>query len=125
VENPTWDPKDIHVTPFDRQFQCALDEQMTKIYDQHGHTHTDTTTSSTPSPSTGTKAKNLEDNENDNDGERVPIRDKDIVLTNNWEDYGDILLDKVSDKQLVEYIMGKDIHLYVIGKDIHLSLRRW
>ena len=38
VENPTWDPKDIHVTPFDHQFQFTLDEQMTKIYDQHGHT---------------------------------------------------------------------------------------
>ncbi len=111
VENPTWDPKDIYTTPFDRQFQCGLDEQMTKIYDQNGHTHTDSTTSSTPSPSAGTKTKILEDNENenDNDGERVPIRDKDIVLTNNWEDYGDIQLDKVSDKQLVEYIMGKDI----------------
>ncbi len=82
---------------------------MTKLYDQSGHTHTDVTTSSTPSPSVGTKRKILEDNENDNDGERSPISDKDIVLTNNWQDYGDILLDKVSDKQLVEYIMGKDI----------------
>ena len=88
VENPTWDPKDIYANPLDRQFQCALDEQMTKIYDQNGHTHTDTKTSCTPSA--GTKAKILEDNENDNDGEGVPIRDKDIVLTNNWEDYGDI-----------------------------------
>jgi hypothetical protein len=53
--------KDIYVTPFDRQFQCVLDEQMTKSYDQNGHTHTDTTTSSTPSPSVGRKAKILED----------------------------------------------------------------
>ena len=73
----------------------------------------DTTTSSTPSPSAGTKAKILEDNENDNGGEGVPINDKDIVLANNWEEYGDILFDKVSDKQLVEYIMGKDIQMYV------------
>ncbi len=35
------------------------------------------------------------------------------MLTNNWQDYGDILLDNTSGKQLVEYIMGKDIHLYV------------
>ncbi len=35
------------------------------------------------------------------------------MLTNNWEEYGDILFDKVSDKQLVEYIMGKDIHMHV------------
>ena len=113
VENPTWDPKDIYVTPFDRQYQCAIDEQITKLYDQNGHTQTHTTTSSTPSPSAGTKAKILEDNENDNDGEGVPINDEDIVLANDWEKYGDILLDKVSDKQLVEYIIGKDIHMYV------------
>jgi hypothetical protein len=113
VENPTWDPKDIYATPFDREYQCALDEQTSKLYDQNGHTQMDTTTSSTPSPSAGTKAKILEDNENDNDGEGVPINDKDIVLTNNWEEYGDILFDKVSDKQLVEYIMGKDLHIYI------------
>ncbi len=35
------------------------------------------------------------------------------MLVNNWGDYGDILLDKVSDKQLVEYIIGKVIHSYV------------
>jgi hypothetical protein len=57
--------------------------------------------------------KILEDYENDDDGERVPINDKDILLANNWEEYEDILLDKVSDRQLVEYIMGKDIHVYV------------
>ena len=57
VENPTWDPKDIYVTPFDREYQCDLDEHITKLYDQNGHTHTNTTKSSTPSPSTGPKQK--------------------------------------------------------------------
>jgi len=79
----------------------------------HGHHQTDITTSSTPSPSAGTKAKILEDNEDDDDGEKVPINNKDIVLVNNWEEYGDMLLVKVSDRQLVEYIIGKDIHMYV------------
>ena len=111
VENPTWDPKDIYATPFDREYQCLVDEQITKIYDRNGHHQTDITTSSTPSPSAGTKAKILEDNEDDDDGERVPISDKDIVLADNWEKYGDMILDKVSDRQLVEYIMGKDIHV--------------
>ena len=131
VENPTWNPKDIYATLIDRAYQCALDEQTTKLYNQNGHTQTDITTSSTPSPSAGTKAKILEDindydgegvpindkdileDINDNDGEGVPINDKDIVLTNNWEEYGDILFDKVSDKQLVAYIMGKDLHMYI------------
>ena len=60
-------------------------------YDQNWHTHVNTTTSGTPSPSVGTKAKILEDNLNDNDGEKVPIKDQDIVLTKNWEEYADIL----------------------------------
>ena len=72
MENPTWDPKDIYATPFDREYQCLVDEQITKLYDRNGHHQTDITTSSTPSPSAGTKAKILEDNEDDDDGERVP-----------------------------------------------------
>ena len=59
VENPTWDPKDIWTTPFDREYQCTLDEHITKLYDQNGHTHTNTTKSSTPSPSAGTKVNIL------------------------------------------------------------------
>jgi hypothetical protein len=113
VENPTWDPKDIYATPFDREYQCLVDEQITKLYDRNGHHQTDITALSTPSPSAGTKAKILEDNEDNDDGERVPISDKDIVLADNWEKYGDMLLDKVSDRQLVEYIMGKDIHMFI------------
>ena len=51
--------------------------------------------------------------ENNNDGEGVPIKGKDIPLTKNWEECGRMQLEKVSDKKLVEYIMGNDIHISV------------
>ena len=38
VENPTWDPKDIYVTPVDREFQRAFDEQITKLWPELTHT---------------------------------------------------------------------------------------
>jgi hypothetical protein len=44
---------------------------------------------------------------------RMTMMANEIVLTKSWEESGDIQLDKASDKQLVEYIMGNDIHMYI------------
>ena len=47
VENPTWDPKDIYVTPFDRDFQNEVDRQISKQYDSNGHRSTNATATTT------------------------------------------------------------------------------
>ncbi len=74
--------------------------------------------SSTPSPSAGTNTKILEDNEDDDDGERVPISDKDIVLADNWEKYGDRTI-CASNKEIYEKFIAelqKDFVLSSHGK---------
>jgi len=74
--------------------------------------------SSTPSPSAGTKTKILEDNEDDDDGERVPISDKDTVLADNWEKYGDRII-CANNKEIYEKFIAelqKDFVLSSHGK---------